>query len=461
MSITESRIAPHSVEAEEAVLGSILINEDVLLDAINLLQAKDFFIIRHEWIYDAMLRLHARREAVDYLTVARELEAYDQLEELGGRAYLMYLINSTPTSINGETYARIVKRFSTRRKLLFAAGEIAELAYDEEREVDDVLDGAVDAVVAVADQNTDRDLRPMPDVMLDYYTVAEARYTNQEQASGVPTGLTDLDRILGGMQKSDLLLVAGRPGMGKSSFLVTVAMNAARYGQRIAFFSLEMSAEQQVQRMIAAETGLDTHKLRMGQVTPDEWERFVEAVDRLSQFNVYLDDTAALPLTQMRTKCRRQRLLTGLDLVVVDYAQLMTSGADVRFTNQTQEIGKVATGLKQIARELNVPVLAAAQLSREVEKRQDKRPILSDLRDSGNLEQDADVVLFLYRDEEYNEDTEKPNIAELIVAKHRNGAKGSVELFFKKELTQFTDLYRRKVDLNEVGIHYAAQEDVA
>lgn len=448
MATNETRTTPHSVEAEEAVLGSILINPEVLLDVNSILNSEDFFIIRHRWIWDAILRLHRRREAIDYLTVVRELEAHQQIEETGGPAYITYLISNIPTSIHAETYARTVLRSATRRRLLEAAGEIAELAYREEDEMEEVIDGAESALLSATERHLARELTPIDKVMSSYYDRIEYLYLNQDKTHGVPTGFTDLDKVLGGMQESDLLIIAGRPGMGKSSWLISAALNAARYGSRVALFSLEMSNEQVVQRIIAAETGLNSQQLRLGHLTPEEWERFVQAADRLSHLNIYLDDTPALSVMQLRTKCRRQWAQTGLDLALVDYLQLMNAGQ--RVENRVQEISIITMGLKQLARELNIPLLAAAQLSRAVEQRQDKRPLLSDLRESGSIEQDADVVMFVYRDEVYNEDTEKPNIAEILVAKHRNGPTGTVELFFKKELTQFTDLYRRRVDLDEL-----------
>ncbi len=441
-----TRIAPHSVEAEEAVLGSILINPEALYDVTPFLKAEDFFIVRHAWIWEAIQRLHARREAVDYLTVIEELRAAEQLDEAGGPAYLTYLINNTPTSIHAEAYARVVERASTRRHLLDAAGEIARLAHEEDTEIEETIDQAESALFSATERHLTRELTPIEDVVGSYYDRIDYLYTHQDETHGVPTGFADLDKLLGGMQRSDLLIIAGRPGMGKSSWLISAALNAARYGRRVAMFSLEMSNEQVVQRIIAAETGINSQKLRLGQLSPDEWERFVQAADRLSNLNLYLDDTPALSVLQLRTKCRRQWAQTGLDLVMIDYLQLMHSGT--RTDNRVQEISIISMGLKQLAREINVPLMAAAQLSRAVEQRQDKRPLLSDLRESGSIEQDSDVVMFVYRDEVYNEDTEKPNIAEILVAKHRNGPTGTIELFFKKELTQFTDLYKRKVNLD-------------
>ncbi len=440
------RIAPHSVEAEEAVLGSILINPEILLDIAPHVGAEDFFLVRHRWIWEAVQRLHARREAVDYVTVIEELSSTGQLEETGGPAYITYLVNNTPTSIHAETYARVVERTATRRRLLNAADEIVTLAHDEESEIEQVIDNAESALFAATERHLLHELVPIKEAMGDYYERIEYLYTHQDETHGVPTGFTDLDRMLGGMQRSDLLIIAGRPGMGKSSWLLSTALNAARYGQRVAVFSLEMSNEQIVQRMIAAETGINSQKLRLGRLEPEEWERFVQAADRLSKLHLYLDDTPALTVMQLRTKCRRQYAQNGLDLVIIDYLQLMHAGT--RVDNRVQEISMISMGLKHLARELNIPMMAAAQLSRAVEQRQDKHPLLSDLRESGSIEQDSDVVMFIYRDEVYNEDTEKPNVAEIVIAKHRNGPTGTVDLYFKKELTQFTDLLTRTVNLD-------------
>ena len=441
-----TRIAPHSVEAEEAVLGSILINPEALHDVSSFLQGEDFFIVRHGWIWEAMQRLHLRREAVDYLTVIEELRNAGQIDEVGGPAYLTYLINNTPTSIHAEAYGRIVERAAIRRRLLDAASEIARLAHNEDSEIDEVIDQAEAALFTATERRLVHELVPISDVLSTYFDHVEYLYTHPDETHGVPTGFTDLDKLLGGMQKSDLLIIAGRPGIGKSSWLISAALNAARHGQRVAIFSLEMSKEQLVQRMIAAETGINSQTLRLGQLTPQDWDRFVQAADRLSKLPIYLDDTPALSALQLRTKSRRLWAQTGLNLIVVDYLQLMTSG--MRVDNRVQEISLISMGLKQLARELNVPVLAAAQLSRAVEQRQDKRPQLSDLRESGSIEQDSDVVMFIYRDDAYDEETEKPNVAEIIVAKHRNGPTGKVELYFKRELTQFTDLFTRKVNLD-------------
>lgn len=442
------RMAPHSVEAEEAVLGSILINPEALFDVASFLQPDDFFIVRNSWVYEAMLHLQQRNEQIDYLTVVEELRNQTQLEEIGGASYITYLINHTPSSIYAEAYGRIVERAAIRRRMLNAASEIAQLAHEEGADINEVVDRAEAALFAVTERRLRKELVPINVAISEYFDRIERLYEQQDTALGVPTGFDDLDNLLGGLQKSDLVIVAGRPGMGKTSWLLSAALNAARRKSRVAIFSMEMSNEQIVQRLISSETGISTHNLRIGQLDDREWALFVEATGNLSNLRIYLDDTPALSPLQMRTKCRRLYSEFGLDLVLVDYLQLMIGGV-ARNDNRVQEISFISRNLKQVARELNVPVLAAAQLSRAVEQRQDKRPQLSDLRESGSIEQDADVVLFIYRDEVYNENTERPNQADIIVAKHRNGPTGNVALYFRKELTQFANL--RKTDVDLVG----------
>lgn len=444
--IHPEQMVPHSVEAEEAVLGSILINPDAFYEVAPFLQAEDFFIVRNAWVWEAITRLHERGEQIDYLTVVEELRQQNRLEEIGGAAYLTYLINHTPSSIYTETYGRIVERAALRRRMLNAASTIARLAQQEDRDITDVIDQSEAALFAVTERRLRQELVPIGDALTEYYDRIERLVRQQTESLGVPMGFTDLDRLLGGLQKSDLIIIAGRPGMGKTSWLLTVAHNAARAGSRVAIFSMEMSNEQIVQRLVATETGISMHKLRLGQLKDAEWNVFVEAVGRLGKLNIYLDDTPALTPLQMRAKCRRLYSEHGVDLIVLDYLQLMSAGTGYS-DNRVQEISFISRSLKQLAREMNVPVLAAAQLSRAVEQRQDKRPQLSDLRESGSIEQDADVVMFIYRDEVYNENTDRPNQADIIVAKHRNGPTGSVTLFFRKELTQFANLVKTDIDL--------------
>ncbi len=386
------RSVPHSIEAEEAVLGSILINPEALFDVVPFLRSEDFYLVRHQRIWDAILTLHDRREPVDFLTVVEELERRGQLEEIGGSAYITSLINAVPTAIHAEAYGRIVERTALRRRLIEAASEIAKIAYEDASEVDEVVDRAESALFNVTQRRLAKELVPIKQVISEYYDRIQYLYDHRGEMIGVPTGFIDLDRLLGGLQKSDLIIVAGRPGTGKTSFLLTTALNAARkFGQRIAIFSLEMSAEQLVQRLIAAETGIDSQRLRLGDLKEEEWPLFVQATSRLADTRIFIDDTPSISALQLRTKCRRLYAEFGLDLIIVDYLQLMTG--DVRAENRVQEISYISRNLKALARELDVPVLAAAQLSRAVEQRQDKRPMLSDLRESGCLTGDSLVTL--------------------------------------------------------------------
>lgn len=442
------QLAPHSVEAEEAVLGAILINPDALFEVLTFLRVEDFFIVRHAWIWEAMFNLHERRDPIDYLTVVSELEQMGRLAEVGGAAYILSLINKTPSALNVEGYGRIVERMALRRRLIEAAGQIARVAHSEETEIDDVVGRAEQAIFDVTERRLTRELVPVKDVVSEYFDHVSFLARHQEEVMGVPTGFIDLDRLLGGLQKSDLIIVASRPGMGKSSMLNSILLNVARLQQRVALFSLEMSNEQLVQRFISSETRIPSHKLREGRLDEKDWAQFVAATQRVAVLPIYLDDTPALSTQELRTKARRLHLEWGLDLIMVDYLQLMTT--PYRSENRVQEISYISRSLKQLARELNVPLIAAAQLSRAVEQRTDKRPLLSDLRESGSIEQDSDVVVFIYRDSYYDPDTPEGDKAEIHVSKHRNGPTGIVDLVFIPELTQFQNAVLYKHDLDTV-----------
>lgn len=385
------QLAPHSVEAEEAVLGSILLNPEALYEVLAFLKPDDFFIVRHAWIWEAILNLHERRDPIDYLTLVNELEQQGRLAEIGGAAYVLSLINKTPSALNAAGYGRIVERMAIRRRLLDAAGRIARVAHSEETDIEDVIGEAEKAIFEVTERRLTRELVPIKDVASAYFDHVSLLARHQEDVMGVPTGFVDLDRLLGGLQKSDLLIIAARPGMGKSSWLNSVVLNAARNRQRVALFSLEMSNEQLVQRFISADTRIPSHKLREGRLDERDWAQFVAATQGIGELPIYLDDTPALSTQELRTKARRLYLEYGLDLILVDYLQLMTT--PFRSENRVQEISYISRSLKQLARELNVPVVAAAQLSRAVEQRTDKRPLLSDLRESGCLTGDTRIYL--------------------------------------------------------------------
>ncbi|HSJ52437.1 MAG TPA: replicative DNA helicase [Anaerolineae bacterium] len=437
--MTESRIErlpPQNVEAEEAVIGSILIDPDAIIRVATILRPEDFYREKNGWIYDTAMTLHERREPIDFLTVCDELEHRAQLDQVGGPAFITSLINAVPTSIHAEYYARIVERTATRRRLIEAAGQIAVLAYQEADDVEEVVDRAEQVLFGVSERRLSRDLVPIKQVLSEYYDRIEYLTRHQGQIIGIPTGFADVDKLLGGLQRSDMVILAARPSVGKTSLALSMAHNAAKkFRQRVAFFSLEMSAEQVVQRLISAETGINSQRLRRGDIADDEWGLFMKAASDLAETLFFIDDSPGVSALELRTKARRLHAETGIGLIIVDYLQLMRG--EFRSENRVQEISSISRALKALARELNVPVLALSQLSRGVEARTDKRPILSDLRESGALEQDADVVIFIYRDELYNENTERRNIADIIVAKHRNGPTGTVALYFKKELAQF------------------------
>jgi replicative DNA helicase len=436
-STLEAPVIPHNREAEEAVIGSVLINPEAYYDAAQFLQSDDFYIIRNRWIWEAFTRLHEQRIPIDILTISEELDQSGQLAEVGGASYLTSLINQVPSSINAEAYGRIIEENAIRRRMLTSANEIAKLAYNREQSVDTIIDEAEKSVFGLSERRIKHDLQPIQNVLSDYYDYVGEISERTDEIYGVPTGLIDLDKLLGGLQKSDLLIVAGRPGMGKTGFLLGVAKNAAqKHKKHVAIFSLEMSNEQLVQRLIAQETRIDSQRLRSGKLTDDEWPLFTQAIESLSATRIFLDDTPAITPMQLRTKCRRLHLEYQLDLVIVDYLQLMSS--DTRTDNRVQEVSYISRNLKVLARELNVPVLTAAQLSRAVEQRADKRPVLSDLRESGSLEQDADIVMFINRPDSLDRDNPKANLAEIIVAKHRNGpTHPGIEVVFINNLARF------------------------
>lgn len=428
---------PNNPEAEEAVLGSVLLNPDSYYEIAQILQPEDFYIIRNQWIWSSFIRLHEKRIPIDILTISQDLQEQNQLSEIGGQAYLLALVNQTPTSLHAEAYSHIVEHNAVRRRMLVSANEMAKLAYDQEKEVETIINAAEQSVFGLSSRRVRHDLEPIERVLSAYYDQVDELSKHDEEIFGVPTGLKDLDRLLGGLQKSDLLIIAGRPGSGKTGFLLSVAKNAAqKYKKNVAMFSLEMSNTQLVQRLIAQETGIDTQRLRTGKLKDEEWPIFTQAIDVLGDTHIWLDDTPAITPLALRTKCRRLHMEYGVDLIIVDYLQLM--GNDTRNENRVQEVSYISRSLKVLARELNVPVLAAAQLSRAVENRPDKKPVLSDLRESGSLEQDSDIVMFIHRPDATDKDNPRRNIAELIVAKHRNGPTHSgIELVFLENLAKF------------------------
>ena len=434
---TPDKMIPHSVAAEEAVLGSLLIDPEALFRVSTFLNEDDFYVQKHAWTYDAIQKLHERREPIDIVTLGDELESRGQLEEVGGLAFITHLINAVPSAFHVESYGRNVENGAIRRRLIGAASRIAQLAYQEDQDLDQTVDRAEQALFSVSQRRITREMAPIHDVVRNYYDRIEYLYAHRGEPLGVPSGFADIDRLLGGFQRSDFIIIAARPSVGKTSLCLSMARHAARYGKHVAIFSLEMSAEQIVQRIVSAETGIDAQRLRLGTLHEEEWPLFVQATGRIADLPIFIDDTPSISVTQLRTKARRLHAEHGVDLVFIDYLQLMTG--DTYTDNRVQEVSYISRSLKGLARELDIPVASASQLSRAVEQRTDKRPVLSDLRDSGSLEQDADVVMFIYRDEMYNPNTELKNIADVIVSKHRNGPTGTVQLFFRSKLAQFLD----------------------
>lgn len=443
-----NKALPHNIEAEEAVLGSLLIDPDAILHISPFLHANDFYIQRHKLIYQAVLDLHERGEPADLVTLTDELERRQQLAAVGGAAFLTGLINATPTSVHVEYYAHIVERAAILRRLIEAAGEITKMAFQDVDDVDEVVDRAEALIFSVSERRTTRDLVPIQKLLNEYYARIEYLSQHPQEMIGIPTGLVDLDKMLGGLQRSDLIIIAGRPGMGKTSLALSIALQAAlKWDKRVGIFSLEMSGEQVAQRLLSALSGIDSQRLRLADIHDDEWPKLNEEASRLSRTQIFIDDTPGISAMEMRTKARRLHAEFGLDMLVVDYLQLMRGGDFRTESNRVQEISYISRALKSLARELNIPVIALSQLSRAVEARHDKRPMLSDLRESGSIEQDADVVLLIYRDDVYNPDTEMPNIAEIRIAKHRSGPTGMLSAYFRKELAQFVDLEVRREPL--------------
>jgi len=442
------RSVPHNREAEESVIGSVLINPEAYYDVSQFLKTEDFYIHRHQWIWEVFAFLHENRIPIDIVTVTEELENRGRLSELGGTAYLTALINNVPTSLHAEAYGRIIEENSIRRNMLVAANDIAKLAFRQDTNIDIVMDEAEKSVFGVSERRMTRDLRSIQQVLSEVMTRVELLSMRDDETFGVPSGFIDLDKLLGGFQPSDFLIIAGRPGTGKTAFLLSIAKNAAqKYKKHVAIFSLEMSNEQLIQRLIAQQTGLDSQRLRRGKLGDEDWPVFVEAVGSLEETRIWLDDTPGLTPLQLRTKSRRLHMEHNLDLIIVDYLQLMSSGT--RIENRVQEVSSISRNMKILARELNVPVLAAAQLSRAIEQRTDKEPQLSDLRESGSLEQDADVVIFISRPELYDKDTIEKNVAHIKVAKHRNGPIGTVKLVFLEKIAKFENAATRTIDLSK------------
>ncbi len=433
------KLLPQSMEAEMGVLGSVIIDPDTMAQIADMLTPEDFYRDAHRHIYKVMLTQYEQHLTSDLITICDELARENKLEDVGGSSYITSLINGVPTSGNVEYYGRIVKEKALYRRLIHAAGQIAATAFAEES---DALETAEQMLFTLGQHGSNLEFTPIHGVLSECMTDLDALHSRNASIIGVPTGFRPLDVALGGLQRSDLVILAARPATGKTSFALNVASNAVyQHQQRVAFFSLEMSKKQLGLRLLSMQAHIDQQRLRMGWVHDEEWEHLIAAMGELSEGSIWIDDTAGLSLTALRSKARRLQAQYGIDLVIVDYLQLMHATLEgKRYANREQEIAEISRGLKGIAKELDVPVLALAQLSRAVESRQVKIPQLSDLRESGAIENDADVVLFIYREEMYEPDTEAKNTADIIIAKHRNGPTGTVRLSFEASQTRFREL---------------------
>jgi len=435
---TLERLPPHNVEAEQSVLGSLLIDRDAIIKVAAFLKPEDYYHGSNGIVYRAILDLYNRREPTDFITLSDELGRREQLEQIGGIAYLSSLLNAVPTAVHVEYYGRIVERTATLRRLIDAGTEIVGIGYRDNADTEEALDAAERAIFAVSQKRQTKDFQSISEVLDKFFDQIDYMQQHRGDVVGVPTDFADLDQLTGGLQRSDLIILAARPSMGKTSLALGIAYGAAvKHAKTVGIFSLEMSAEQLVQRLLSMETGVDSHRLRLGQIDDGEWDRISRAFGRLAEANIYIDDGSASGVMDVRSKARRLQAEHGLDLIIVDYLQLMSGR---RTENRVQEISEISRGLKGLARELNIPVIALSQLSRAVETRADHRPMLSDLRESGSIEQDADIVMFIFREEKYEEDSEKKGIAEIIIAKHRNGPVGSVNLRFFDRTARFADL---------------------
>ena len=435
----EQRIPPQNVEAEQAVLGAMLLSHDAVIVAMEKLQSQDFYRDVHRIIFEAMEHLHRENKEIDVITLPDELKRMKKLDDVGGLEYVLNLPNLVGSAANIEYYANIVAEKALARNLISTCTELTTEAYDGQKETEALLDDAERRILQLSDTKNRGDFASVGavvEVTLDKITKL---YENKAGLTGLPTGFRDLDRMTSGLQPSDLILVAARPSMGKTAFTLNIAQNVGvRQHKTVAFFSLEMSQEQLVQRLLCQIAHIDSQKLRTGQLNSDEeWTRLTDACDKLYESPIYIDDTPGISVAEMRSKARRLKSEHGLDLIIVDYLQLM-QGRNAE--SRQQEISEISRSLKALARELKVPLIALSQLSRSVESRQDKRPMLSDLRESGALEQDADIVSFLYLEDYYDKETENQHITEVILAKHRNGPVGSVKLYFKNEFTLFLNL---------------------
>ncbi|HSH79959.1 MAG TPA: replicative DNA helicase [Herpetosiphonaceae bacterium] len=431
---------PSNLEAERATLGSLLMDRDAIIAVAAWLAPEHFYLEKHRWVYEAVQGCYVRRVPPDLQTIADELRRQERLAEVGDLAFLVELSNSVPTAYHIEYYARIVERTAVLRSLIQAGGKIAALGYDETDDVEQTLDQAEQELFNVSQRRGIQSFLPLAQVIEQYYEYLSDIQERGPEMSGVPTHFIDFDRLTGGLHRSDLLILAARPGVGKSSLAMSMAYNIAMNNRSpVGIFSLEMGRDQLLQRLLATYTGIDSQRLRTGKVSTQELQTVMDAMGQLAAAPMFIDDTPGITVNEVRSKARRLQAEHGLEVLIIDYLQLM-SGSGRRNDNRVQEVSEISRSLKGLARELNVPVIALSQLSRAVEGRTSHVPMLADLRESGSIEQDADLVMFIYREEMYDKDTDKKGIAEIHIAKHRNGPLGVVNLFFDQRTTRFRDL---------------------
>lgn len=434
-------VPPQNIEAEQSVLGSVLLDSKCLIKIADKLYSEDFYEPAHKLIYGAMIELFEKRRAIDVITLTDNLESKKKLKDVGGATYLTNLVSMVPTSAHVVHYAQIVHSKGVLRRLIDASNEISALAFSEKGEVNAILDKSEQLLFSVSQNLSKQSFVPIKDILTQAFERMDEIHKDKGKVKGLPTGFKHLDNLLAGLQPSDLIILAARPSMGKTSLALNIAENVAIKNKKgVAVFSLEQSKEQLTDRMICAQAGIDAWKLRTGQLAEDDFPKIGYAMGVLSEAPIYIDDQPFSNVMEIRAKARRLQMENDVSLIIIDYLQLMQGSTASRESNRVQEISEISRGLKALAREINVPVIALSQLSRAVEHRPDKRPQLADLRESGSIEQDADVVMFIYRDEYYDPETEDKNIAEVLVKKHRNGPIGNIKLYFQGERTQFQTL---------------------
>ena len=436
------KIPPHDIEAEQAVLGSMLTDKDAVIAAVETIKPEDFYREDNKTIYTAILSLYAKAEPIDIITVKSELVSQGKFESVGGLEYLAILPDKVPTTANVEKYITIVEEKSILRSLIKTSNELIELGYDQTEEVDDIIDQAGKKIFDITKDRNKKGYSSIKDVLIDTFAEIEKLYNQKGVISGISTGFTELDYKTSGLHNSDLILVAARPAMGKSAFAINIAANVAIHSNiPVVIFNLEMSKEQVANRILCSEAMVDSNKVRTGKIDEEDWVKLATAIGPLSEAPIYIDDTPGISVMEIRARCRKLKLEKNIGLVVIDYLQLI-QGSGKRSASREQEISEISRSLKILAKELDIPVIALSQLSRAPEQRNEHRPMLSDLRESGAIEQDADIVMFLYRDEYYNQESEKKNIAEVILAKHRAGSTGTIELLWLGNYTKFANIDR-------------------